>query len=166
MNVKTMLIILIFPHLVFSYQEARDKKMNPISRAPSCQKIINEITADIIVNENTVVFLVITQLEKDLLDNKTKEDISDALDDVYYYADKAIVKIENKKIRCMCTTNKNLVFKYPDGREDRLSFNTMKGSCALALFGKGKKPIILYDNIVLDEDIFKAVSDYFEIDLK
>ncbi len=50
-------------------------------------------------------------------------------------------------------------------REEKLYFDTYQSPVAIALFGKGKQPKIIYGPMQ-DYGMLKAVSEYFEIDVK
>jgi hypothetical protein len=136
------------------------------TRMPSeCQKLIEEIVTPQIITENAVVFLLLSKLEYDIQPRELQFEIDEVIDDFYAYKDRAINKIKRYGINDVSTISKNLVFRYPDGREEEIYFDTAKGWVALGLFGKGKKPKIVY-HAIHEDDIMKAVSEYFEIEIK
>jgi len=130
-----------------------------------CQELIDEIITPTLVKENTVVFLLLSQLEYDIQPKDIQYELDEIVDDFAAYIYKATEKIKKYGINDVRTISKNLVFRYSDGREESLVFNTYEGLIAIALFGKGKKPQIVY-NPIQEEGILKAVSEYFEIEIK
>jgi len=130
-----------------------------------CQELIDEIVAPTVVTENTVVFLLLSRLEYDIQPRELQFEIDEVIDDFYAYMDRAIGKLQKYGINAVSIISKNLIFRYSDGREERLFFDTSKYPVAVAFFGKGKAPKMLY-GIVLEDDILKAVSEYFEIEIK
>jgi hypothetical protein len=130
-----------------------------------CQKLIDEIIAPAIVPENTVVFLLLSQLEYDIQPKDIQYELDEVIGDFASYRYRAIEKLKKYGISDIRTIAKNLVFRYTDGREEKLVFNTYEGVIAVAVFGKGKKPQIVY-NPVQEDGILKAVYEYFEIEIK
>lgn len=117
-----------------------------------------------IIRENSVVFLVLPQNEYDALSDEEKPQYIEVISDfaAYVYQTKDIL-LQNG-LKPINAQSKILIFKYDNGKEVRLNFDTKKYPVAFALFAKGKKPKIYY-GIVLSEDILKAASEYLGKDL-
>jgi len=130
-----------------------------------CQKLIDEVQAPVVIAENTVVFLLLSQLEYDLQPMRIQRELDDVIDDFVTYSDRAGKKFTKYGIKDVSTISKNLVFRYADGREEKLYFNTYEGCVAIALFRKGKKSKMIYESMQ-DYGMLKAISEYFEIDIK
>jgi len=130
-----------------------------------CQKLIAEILAPIVIPENTVVFFLLSQLEYDLQPYRVQLDLDEIIGHLHFYGNEAVKKFTKYGLKDVWTISKNPVFKYADGREEKLYFNTYEGPVAIALFGKGKKPKMIYESMQ-DYGMLKAVSEYFEIDIK
>jgi len=129
-----------------------------------CQELIDEIVAPTVVTENTVVFLLLSQLEYDIQPKDIQYELDEVIGDFASYRYRATEKLKKYGINDVRTISKNLIFRYSDGREEKLVFNTYEGVIAVAMFGKGKKPQIVY-NPIQEDGILKAVSEYFEIEI-
>jgi len=164
---KLIIAIALVLLLGFCKHEKGAKESSRVeTETPSeCQKLIDEILAPTVITENTVVFLLLSKLEYDLHPVPVQAELGEVIDDFASYRYEAVKKFTKYGIKDVSTISKNLIFKYSDGREEKLYFDTYKRIVAMALFGKGKKPKIIYDPMQ-EYGMLKAISEYFEINIK
>ena len=119
----------------------------------------------LVVRQSSVIFLRLSQQEYDILSQEHKYEMIEIVRDFEYYINKISGVFKKNGIDSTYVSSKKLIFMGSNGKEEQLTFNSKKYPVAFALFGKGKKPKIYY-GIVLDADILKIASEYFEINLK
>jgi len=117
------------------------------------------------VKEKMVLFLRLTDEEYKNYSQDIQYEIVELLSDFYAYVNRVAEILEKNGIQHDITSDKKIIFHYPNGDKEELFFDTSEYLVAFALFNKKKKPEMHY-GIVLADEILEKVSEYFEIDLK
>lgn len=131
-----------------------------------CQKEIAEITTDLVVKNDAIIFLSISPLEHDLQAEDIKKELDNITDRFSSSCNKVKEMLKGRGIQFIYAVNKNLVFRYSNGQEERLPFDTHEFPVAMALFSGEKMPKMIYFDAIHEQGPMKTIMEYFGIDIK
>lgn len=119
----------------------------------------------LVVREDAVVFMTLTQVELDSYESGKYDQVNEVLADFYADANRAIIILRKHGFNPIYSDAKEITFQYSDGKKEILPVETSKHIVAMVLFGRGKKPEIIYG--ILSPDVMsRKVPDYFGIAFK
>jgi hypothetical protein len=122
----------------------------------------------LIINENTVAFLALSQKDYDLLvskDPELKAQLPDILGDFLSYSDEISKILDKMGIAVKYGTSKQIWFQHPDGQIEKMTFNP-EDIYGMALFAKGKAPKLVAAFGANIEPMAMILSEYFQIKIE
>ncbi len=121
-----------------------------------------------IVTQNSVVFIVLSQIDYDRLikDNPAQKlGIIENMSDFESYSQQVAKKLVTYGIKNRYTTSKQIWFQFPDGEIEKHQFDP-KDIYGMAVFAKDKRPKMISGFGAYDDPMLKIISEYFGIEIK
>lgn len=122
----------------------------------------------LIIKENTIVFLVISQKDYDaivLKDPSSEEHLPDILSDFYTYSTEVSKILEKMNFTLKYECRKQIWFQFPDGRTEKMAFNP-EDIYGMALFAKGKAPKLVTKFGAFFAPMAEIISEYFGLKIE